>query len=243
MPSCSLQAVAKGTTVAAGASSAIGEIQSAHAQSAAASYQAQIAENQQKIRQQQAQQTAAATEAATEQQEMKNRANLGAIVAARDAIAFAMRCWYLHPHRMASGNQAGLHRAEATQAPIAGAFGAAGSLLSGASSAGSQYMEWKQEGGSGAFVRVIMQILHRRVTHAEVAHRCRYYSMHDGAARQVFGIGSGEFYYLRKKHGAAEIAGVHDRGDLHAPHHRHEWEWRELHRRREREARDIRGNS
>lgn len=169
MPSCSLQAVATGKTVAAVAVSAIGAIQSAHAQSAAASYQAQIAEDQQTIQEQQAQQTAAAGEAVTEQQGMKNRANLGTIVAAQGASGmdvntggasqmrlcagecgqlvgmtirsdYARQTYGYQGGAVVSGNQAGLYRAEATEAPIGGAFDAAGPLLSGMSSAGSQYV-------------------------------------------------------------------------------------------------------
>lgn len=183
MPSASVPAAIATTAVAAsaigGAVSAYSAIQNADAQKAAASYQAQVAENQQQIQQEQAKQASQAGEAAAEQQSLKTRAAVGQIEASQAASGldvnsgsalqtrmsetevgqlnamtvgsnFARQAYGYESGAVASGSQAGLYRQEAAQAPIAGAFGAAGSLLSGASAAGSQYMRWQQVGGSGA---------------------------------------------------------------------------------------------
>ena len=157
---------------------AVGAISSANAQSQAASYQAQVAQNNATIAKQQAEVSSAAGEAAVEQEGLKTRATVGAIKAAEaagnvdvntgsnvdvrssaaelgelDALTVranaANKTYGYLTNATSFEGQAALDKAEASQASTAGLFGAAGSLLSGASSATSNYLKWQQVAGAG----------------------------------------------------------------------------------------------
>lgn len=158
--------------------SVVGQMQNAAAQQKVANYQAQVAENNALLAKEQAKQTTAAGEAATMQQQMKTRATVGAIRAAQgasgvdvdtgsnvdvrssaaelgqlDALTIrsnaARQAYGYETGATSQQAQAGLDRAAGAQAGTAGLFGAAGSLLSGASSIASQYTGWKLAAGSG----------------------------------------------------------------------------------------------
>lgn len=157
--------------------SAIGAISSADAQAQAASYQAQVARNNATIANQNAAYSVKAGEAQATAQGLKSRAELGSAVAglaaggvdvnsgsAADVQTTQREFGQLdteqtrqnaqlqaYGYRSQSSNftaEAALEQQKADQAPIAGAFTAAGDLLSGASSLGSKWNSWKLQSGS-----------------------------------------------------------------------------------------------
>lgn len=156
---------------------AIGAVQSAGAQQAQANYQAQVALNNQQIANQYAANAAQVGQANIQQAQLKNRANLGAIEAAQGASGLDVNSGsnvdvragareigqlntlntaqqaqqQVYGYRVAGVNyaaQAGLEQATAAQAPIAGAFGAGGSLLGGASSLAGNWSRYQLLAGS-----------------------------------------------------------------------------------------------
>lgn len=173
LPIVGVVAAVVGTAV-----SVVGQMQSAQAQKAAANYQAQVAANNAALAKQQAQETTAAGEQQTAMQQMKTRATVGAIRAAEGASgvdvgsgsnvdvrssaaelgeldALTIRS---NAARQSYGYETGatsfqaqsqLDKATASQAGTAGVFGAAGSLLSGASSVAKEYSAWQQASGQG----------------------------------------------------------------------------------------------
>lgn len=173
-----LPVVAVVAAVAGTALSVAGQIQQGKANEAASNYQAQVAANNAQLAKQQAQETNAAGEQQTAIQQMKTRATVGAIRAAEgasgvdvntgsnvDVRSSAAELGQLdaltirsNAARQAYGYETGatsfqaqsqLDRATASQAGTAGFFGAAGSLLSGASSVAKEYSAWQQASGRG----------------------------------------------------------------------------------------------
>jgi hypothetical protein len=167
---------------AGGLVSAIGAISSSEATGKAAEYQAQVAANNEQLAKTNAQMAGASGEQQVEAQGLKTRATVGAIKAAQaasnidvntgsavdvqssaaelgelDALtirANAQKQVYGYETQgLSFQGQQGLASAEAAQAPVAGAIGAAGSLLSGASSVANQYARWQlASGGSPAAI-------------------------------------------------------------------------------------------
>ena len=165
-------------SLASGAIGAIGASNTAKATSQSAAYQAQVAANNQAIAQNQANQATAAGESAVEQQGLKTRAEVGAIMAGQaasnidvtsgsavdvrssaaalgelDALTIrsnaARQSYGYQTNATSFGAQAGLEQNIARQAPIAGEISATGSLLSGATGAANQYLNWQRVAGSG----------------------------------------------------------------------------------------------
>jgi hypothetical protein len=161
------------TAVGAGVS-AIGAEQNAQAQKQAADFQSQVSANNALIAKQQAQTTAAAGEQAATVQAEKTRSMVGGIKAAQaagnvdvntgsnvdvrssqaelgmeDALTIrsnaARQAYGYQIAATSDTSQAALLRAQASQAQVAGNFGAAGSLLSGASSFGRQFQQFRQQ--------------------------------------------------------------------------------------------------
>lgn len=159
--------------------SAIGAEQNASAQAANASYQAQVAKNNQTLAGYQASQAAATGSAAEEKAGLQRRAIEGQIETSQaannidigsgsaedvrksqsalsDLDALTLRhntAQQVYGYQVAGTSdsaQAGLLQQQASQAPIAGAIGATGSLLSGAASASSQYFNWMKVAGSSS---------------------------------------------------------------------------------------------
>lgn len=152
---------------------AIGSIQQAGAAKASAEYTAQVARNNETISRQNAQYAAAAGEASAQNQDFKNRAQLGAIEAAQGASGIDLDSTTLRSVREGAGNilrldtanvmanarlrargydtQAGNFAAEADLARMrgqsaqsAGYIGAFGSLLGGASSFAEKWSKYQQ---------------------------------------------------------------------------------------------------
>lgn len=163
---------------AAGAvTGAVGAEQTAAAQQKAASYQSQVAANNQALANQAAQQTTAAGESQVATQELKTRADIGAIESAQaasnvnvnsgsavDVRSSAASLGQLNALNIRTtaeqqaytqqvqgtsyGAQSGLYQQEANQAPIAGAIGANSSLLSGSNGVANQYLAWTRYAGA-----------------------------------------------------------------------------------------------
>jgi len=141
----------------------VGGMQQGSAASSAAKYQAQVARNNATISQQNAEYASQAGEAAAQAQGLKNRATLGSISAAQSASGLSLDSPSLSDVREGAANvlrldtanisqnaalrarayqtqatdyeaQATLNTQKASDATTAGYMGAAGSLLSGASS-------------------------------------------------------------------------------------------------------------
>lgn len=158
------------------ATSAVGAISSASAQSAAAKYQAQVARNNGIIANQNAEATTQAGQAAATATSLRSRALLGAVTASEGASGVDLNtgssvearetqremgqldtmtegsnaALRAYGYRTQSANfdaQAGLDTATARNATTAGAIGAGGSLISGASSLG---LKWAQLQNAGA---------------------------------------------------------------------------------------------
>lgn len=162
-----------------GVTGALGAVRSAGATSASAQYQAQVAQNNASIALGQANQATAAGAQEVETQGLKTRAEVGAIKAAQaasnvdvntgsavDVRSSAAELGELdaltirsNAEKQAFGyetaaagftGQAALASSQASQAPIAGAISATGSLLSGATGVGNQYLAWQRAAGSVA---------------------------------------------------------------------------------------------
>lgn len=173
-----LETVSLVTSIAGAGIGALGSIASANAQANAANYQAQVARNNSILAEQQAQRTMAAGEQAAMQKGLQTRAKVGAIRAAQaasnvdvnsgsalDVQSSAAELGQLdteretsraalqaYGYRTQSSNfqaEAGLDEAKASSARIGGAFGAVGSLLSGAGNAAGKYAQWQGLTGSG----------------------------------------------------------------------------------------------
>ena len=169
-------AVGVAGSVLGGVVGVIGAISSADAQSANAKYQSEIASNNEQIAQQNAQLASAAGEAQVEKSGIKTRAAVGSLEAAQgasnidvnsgsavDVRASASELGQLdaltirsnaekqvygyETQATAFAGQAALSAAQASQAPVAGAFSAAGSLLSGVTGAAKIYQGWQPVGG------------------------------------------------------------------------------------------------
>ncbi len=171
--------IGMGASALGGITGAIGSYESGQAGKAQAEYQAEVAAQNQKLAQQSAQMASASGEAQAEQAGLKSRANLGAIRAAEGASGIdvnsgsaedvqssarglgmldqltirsnaAKTAYGYETQGLAYGGQQQLEKAVAQQAPIAGAFGAAGSLLSGAAGVSNQYATWQRLAGPNA---------------------------------------------------------------------------------------------
>lgn len=164
-------------SLAGGAIGALGSLESGAAQKNAALYQSQVSANNVQVARYQAQQAAATGEAQEEAQGLKTRAQLGAITAAQgasnvnvnegsavDVRSSAADLGELDALTIRSNaqkqvfgyetaatsfqGQEGLAQSQAAQAPIAAGIGATSSLLSGASGAASQYLNWQRVAGA-----------------------------------------------------------------------------------------------
>lgn len=188
MPSASIPAgLATAGVVAslAGASvGAYGAIESSQAQSNAASYQAQVSENNSKIATQNANYATAAGEAQVTQQQLKTAATVGGIRASEaasgldvnsgsdldvqssakelgelDALTIrnaAAKQAYGYQVQSTSDVASGqLQEASASQDLTAGMFGATGSVLGGASSSANSYARFLQNSGGGTAPNVL----------------------------------------------------------------------------------------
>jgi hypothetical protein len=166
-----------GSVLSAGVG-AFGALQSASAQSAAAKYQAQVAQNNQIIAQQNAAQAAQAGRSQAQAQDYANRARMGGIIAAEGASGIdtgagsskevqasaaqlgrldtanimqraMLQARQYNVQAMSEGAQAQLDTMQARQAQTAGLFSAAGSLLGGASSFADKWAKFQTAGVPG----------------------------------------------------------------------------------------------
>lgn len=157
--------------------SALGAINSAKAQAANASYQAQVAKNNQTIADQNAQYASQAGAAATTQAALKQRAQtaevaseeaangidinsgsprqviaseneLGQLNTATTAQNAALNVYGYKTQSTNFGAEATLQQQVASQAPTAGLISAGGTLLSGAGSLASKWANWQQNNGT-----------------------------------------------------------------------------------------------
>ena len=164
-----------GTTVAAGGVKAFGSWEGGQATKAAMAYQAQVAENNALIARRNAQWDIQAGDAAASAKGLQTRARVAGQAARQGAAGVSVNTGSAADVRAgtemlglsdaltirsnaakeAYGQevaatsdiaQANLDRAEGDQAETAGDIGAAGSLLSGASTAGGQYAQFRQGG-------------------------------------------------------------------------------------------------
>lgn len=164
------------TGLAGAATSAVGAESQAKATAAQATYQAQVAANNQIIANQNAEAAVAQGDVQAQNQSLQNAARVGGIIAAQGASGVdvnsgsnldvqksqrevgeldaqtirynaAQQARGFEEEAASAGGQAGLYNAEAAYAPVAGDIGAAGSLLGGASSVGAKYASWLQQGG------------------------------------------------------------------------------------------------
>jgi hypothetical protein len=173
MPALSLA----GTAISAGVG-IMGSMQQAHAQAAAANYQAAVARNNAIIQQQNAAQAVATGRAQAQQQDLANAARLGALAAAqgasgidigsgtfRDVTGSAAQLGRLDTqnvmqralqqargYNVAAASetaQAGLEQMQAGQAQRAGVVGAGTSLLGGATSFADKWLRFQTTGVPG----------------------------------------------------------------------------------------------
>jgi hypothetical protein len=174
-----LPAVMLGVGLAGTAVNAFGQYQSGQAQSAAAAYQAAVAQNNANTARINASMESAAGETAVVNKGLQTRATVGkerayagasgvdttsgstASVRAGtqemgmlDALTIrsnaAKKAWAQEVEATTDTNQAQLDTFESSQAKTAGDIGAAGSLLSGASTVGGNYLRWQNQfGGTG----------------------------------------------------------------------------------------------
>jgi hypothetical protein len=173
-----LPAALLGIGLAGTAVNAYGQYEAGQAQSEAAAYQAQVAANNAAIARQNASMESAAGEAQTVAKGLQTRAligkerayagasgvdtNVGSAAAVRagteqmgmlDALTIrsnaAKRAWASEVQATSEEAQSQLYQFERSQAAAAGGIAAAGSLLSGASTVGGNYLRWQNAGGSG----------------------------------------------------------------------------------------------
>jgi hypothetical protein len=170
--------ISTAATVVGGVISAVGAENQAAAQEKAANYQAQVAANNATIASEQAKQATAAGESNVENQQLQSRQKIGAILAAQaasnvdvnsgssldvrtsqqqlgqlDALTIqsnaARQAYGYQTQSVSDTAQSGLYQSQASNDATAGGIKAAGSIISGASSAGNQYARWQQAAGSG----------------------------------------------------------------------------------------------
>ena len=168
-------------SVLGGVVGAAGSLESGAAQSAAATYQAQLAASNEKIAQQNATQAEATGSAQVEQEGIKTKAEVGAIKAAQaasnidvnsgsaldvrssaaalgqlDALTIrsnAEKTAYGYETQASQfAGQESLEQATAQQAQLAGGIGAFSSILGAASGVSNQYSRWAQAAGGGGSV-------------------------------------------------------------------------------------------
>ena len=171
----SIGSLTSGLSILGGGLQAISSITQGNAASENAQFQSEIAKQNQKIGNMNAQQATQVGEAQTEQQQQKTRATVGAIQAAQgasgidvnsgsavdvrssaselgelDALTIrsnaARTAYGFEVNAQNQGAEAELLQQESQQAQIGGDLGAGGSLLSGASSAGRNYLAWQSSG-------------------------------------------------------------------------------------------------
>jgi hypothetical protein len=157
---------------------AFGTYESGQAQSAAAAYQSAVAQNNANIARQNASMESAAGEAAVTNKGLQTRAtvgkekayagtsgvdtNTGSTATVRggteemgmlDALTTrsnaAKKAWASEVQATSEEAQSKLHGFESETAAIGGDIGAAGSLLSGASTVGGNYLRWQNQFGTG----------------------------------------------------------------------------------------------
>lgn len=162
-----------------GVTGLLGAEQSAKAQQESATYQAQVAANNEQIAKNDAGLAEGAGETAVEQSALKTRATEGAIKASQaasnidvnsgsavdvrssadelgelDALTIRgnaqKQAYGYETAATGFGGQQSLATAQAAQAPIAGAISGAGSLLSGAAGVANQYSNWQRAAGSSS---------------------------------------------------------------------------------------------
>lgn len=168
-------AIAPALGILGSATSAVGTIMGGVSTAAAADYNAQVAQNNAQIAQQNAAYSMAAGQAKTETQGLQEAETLGAIKTSQAASGIdvntgsaldvqkgqrekglldqqtvlnnaELQAYGYQTQAAGFQSQAALDQAEAAQAPIGAAIGAAGGLLSGASSVG---LKWNQFTGGG----------------------------------------------------------------------------------------------
>lgn len=175
-----LPAVMLGVGLAGTAVSAYGQYEAGQAQSEAAAYQAQVALNNAAIARQNASMESAAGETASVNKGLQTRAtvgkakayagtsgidvNTGSAATARGGIEemglldqlttrsnAAKKAWASEVQATSDQAQSQLYQFESSQAQTAGGIGAVGSLLSGASTVGGNYLRFQNQFGvSGA---------------------------------------------------------------------------------------------
>jgi hypothetical protein len=172
-----LSAASVAGSLFSGITGAMGSAQQANAAANSAAYQAAVAENNETIAKQNANWDIQAGEAAASQEQQKTRAVVGSELAAQAASGVdvntgsaldvrsssaqlgelnqltirsnaARQSWADLNNANSFSSQAALSRMEASNAPIAGEIGEAGSVLSGATSAASKYASWLNSGGT-----------------------------------------------------------------------------------------------
>jgi hypothetical protein len=167
--------IAAAASLAGTAISAVGAIGQGNAAAANASYQAQVAKNNQIIAEQNANYASQAGAAATTRAQLKQRSEEGALGAAiaaggidpntgsakavRSAQAettaaqdAALRVYGFRTNATNYGAESGLRQQEARQAPIAGLISGGGTLLSGAGGLASRWSAWQNSAtGNGMF--------------------------------------------------------------------------------------------
>jgi len=163
------------TTAIGGIMGAAGAQTQAQAQAQTANYQAQVARNNQIIAQQQAEAAVQTGQEQATEQGLRNRAQLGGILAAQSASGLdvttgsapevrssareigqleqttiehnaALQAYGYQTQATSQAAQAGLLSLEAQQARQAGTIGVATSLVSGASNLGSKFIQFQNSG-------------------------------------------------------------------------------------------------
>tara|TARA_R110000868_G_scaffold84149_3_gene237377 strand:+ start:552 stop:1082 length:531 start_codon:yes stop_codon:yes gene_type:complete len=164
-------------SIAGSALSAFGAVQSGQAQAAAANYQAQVARVNQQIQTQNAAYERQKGDVDSQQQDMKNKAQMGALEAAQGASGFDMnmgssldtresarklgrldtlttrnnaerRAHDFDVAAMNQGAQAGLYSAQAKTSSMSGYLGAATSILGGVGSVSDKWIKYNNPGST-----------------------------------------------------------------------------------------------
>ena len=170
-----LPAIAMAASVIGTGLSAVSAISQGQAQAASANYQAEVARVNQQIQQQNAAYERQKGDVEAQQQDMKNRARLGALAAAQGASGFDMntgssldtresarklgrldtltvrnnaerRAHDFDIAAMNQGAQANLYSAQARSSNLAGYLGAASSIIGGVSSVSDKWLSFKKAG-------------------------------------------------------------------------------------------------
>lgn len=172
-----LPAIAMAASVIGTGLQTVSAISQGQAQAASANYQAQVARVNQQIQEQNAAYERQKGDVEAQQQDMKNRAGLGALAAAQGASGFDMntgssldtrtsarelgrldtltvrnnaerRAHDFDIAAMNQGAQASLYSAQAKSSNLAGYLGAASSIIGGVSSVGDKWASFKRAGVS-----------------------------------------------------------------------------------------------